>query len=189
MLRDTECGEPRVGDAGKKITLSGWVNRRRDHGNLIFIDLRDRTGLVQVVFNPKVSEEAHRLAQDLRSEWVVQIKGEVVKRLEGAENSDLPTGDIEVVASALVVLNPSKTPPFEIRDDIEVDEITRLKYRYLDLRRPKMYANLELRHRVVKLMRDYLDERGFLEVETPILTKSTPEGARDYLVPSRIHPG
>lgn len=189
MLRDTECGEPRLGDAGKTITLVGWVNRRRDHGSLIFIDLRDRTGLVQVVFNPKVSEEAHRLAEDLRSEWVVQIKGEVVKRLEGAENPDLPTGDIEVVASTLVVLNPSKTPPFEIRDDIDVDDITRLTYRYLDLRRPKMYANLELRHRVVKLMRDYLDERGFLEVETPILTKSTPEGARDYLVPSRIHPG
>jgi aspartyl-tRNA synthetase len=189
VLRDTECGEPRLGDAGKTITLVGWVNRRRDHGSLIFIDLRDRTGLVQVVFNPKVSEEAHRLAEDLRSEWVVQIKGEVVKRLEGAENPDLPTGDIEVVASTLVVLNPSKTPPFEIRDDIDVDDITRLTYRYLDLRRPKMYANLELRHRVVKLMRDYLDERGFLEVETPILTKSTPEGARDYLVPSRIHPG
>ena len=189
MLRDTECGEPRVEDAGKTITLSGWVNRRRDHGNLIFIDLRDRTGLVQVIFNPSVNEEAHRLAEDLRSEWVVQIKGEVVKRLDGAENPDLPTGDIEVSASALTVLNPSKTPPFEIRDDVEVDDNTRLTYRYLDLRRPKMYANLELRHRVVKLMRDYLDERGFLEVETPILTKSTPEGARDYLVPSRVHPG
>ncbi|NQW16934.1 MAG: aspartate--tRNA ligase [Chloroflexi bacterium] len=189
MLRDTECGEPRVSDVSKTITLAGWVNRRRDHGNLIFIDLRDRTGLIQVVFNPKTNEEAHRLAENLRSEWVVQIRGEVVKRLDGAENPDLPTGDVEISASELIVLNPSKTPPFEIRDDIEVDDNTRLTYRYLDLRRPKMYANLELRHRVVKLMRDYLDERGFLEVETPILTKSTPEGARDYLVPSRVHPG
>jgi aspartyl-tRNA synthetase len=189
LLRDTECGAPRAADAGKTITVAGWVNRRRDHGNLVFIDLRDRTGQIQIVFNPADAPDAHAAAESLRAEWVVQITGEVVLRREGAENPDLPTGEVEVAASAVNVLNQSKTPPFEVRDDIDVDDNTRLTYRYIDLRRPSMYANLALRHRVVKLMRDYLDELGFLEIETPILTKSTPEGARDYLVPSRVHPG
>ena len=183
------CGDLRAGDAGKTATLAGWVNRRRDHGSLIFIDLRDRTGITQVVFNPQLNEAAHAAAEDLRSEWVVQVSGEVVRRREGAENPELPTGEIELVANSLTILNPSRTPPFEVRDDIDVDYATRLEYRYIDLRRPHMYGRLALRHKVVKLMRDYLDDKGFLEIETPILTRSTPEGARDYLVPSRIHPG
>lgn len=189
MYRDTMCGEPRASDVGKTVTLAGWVHRRRDHGSLIFVDLRDRSGIVQVVFNPTVAEDAHASAESLRSEWVVTVTGEVTKRLEGAENPDLPTGEVEVTALGLRILNPAKTPPFEIRDELDVDYTTRLRHRYLDLRRPRMYNLLALRHRVVKLMRDYLDDQGFLEVETPVLTKSTPEGARDYLVPSRVHPG
>ncbi len=189
MYRDTLCGEPRTDHVSKTVTVAGWVHRRRDHGALIFVDLRDRSGIVQVVFNPEKDRAAHAAAEALRAEWVVKVTGVVVQRRPGAENPELETGDVEISASALEVLNPSRTPPFEVRDSVEADENTRLEYRYLDLRRPKMQRNMALRHRVTKLMRDFLDERGFLEIETPILTKSTPEGARDYLVPSRIHPG
>lgn len=175
---------------GKIVTLAGWVNRRRDHGNLIFIDLRDREGLVQVVFNPEIAPEIHQVAETLRGEWVIQVVGDVIKRPEGSENPNIASGEIEIYATGLRVLNESKTPPFYIDDDgDEVDELLRLQYRYLDLRRPHMKDLLIMRHKVVKFMRDFLDKRGFLEVETPILIKSTPEGARDYLVPSRLYPG
>ena len=169
--------------------MAGWVDRRRDHGNLIFIDLRDREGLVQVVFNPETAPEQHAVAERLRSEWVVQVGGLVRARPEGAENPKLATGAIEVAAEAVEVLNESRTPPFEVGADAEVDELLRLKHRYVDLRRAPMRDMLALRHRVVKFIRDFLDARGFLEVETPILIKSTPEGARDYIVPSRLYPG
>jgi aspartyl-tRNA synthetase len=174
---------------GSEITVAGWVHRRRDHGNLIFIDLRDRSGLVQVVFNPEVADKAHDLAGSLRSEWVVQITGKIVARLPGADNPDLPTGMVELAATDLEVLNQSITPPFEVSDDVEVDATTRLKYRFMDLRRPRMQEILKLRHKVTHIMWDYLTEQGFTQVETPILIKSTPEGARDYVVPSRVHPG
>ncbi len=189
MYKDTNCGEPRESTVGSQITVAGWVHRRRDHGSLIFIDLRDRSGLLQVVFNPEYSGSAHELAGSLRSEWVVQIIGKVVKRLPGAENPELPTGAVELSATGLVVLNRSLTPPFEISDDIDVDDNTRLKYRFIDLRRPRMQELLRLRHRVTHMMWDFLTGKGFIHVETPILIKSTPEGARDYVVPSRIHPG
>ena len=189
MYKDTNCGEPRESTVGSLITVAGWVHRRRDHGNLIFIDLRVRSGLLQVVFNPEYSEAAHELAGSLRSEWVVQITGKIVRRLPGAENPELPTGTVELSATKIVVLNKSLTPPFEISDDIDVDDNTRLKYRFIDLRRPKMQAMLKLRHRVTHIMWDFLTENGFTQIETPILLKSTPEGARDYVVPSRVHPG
>ena len=189
MLKTISCGDVRAEHIGKTVTLAGWVNRRRDHGNLIFIDLRNREGLVQVVFNPEQAAEAHSTAEQLRNEWVIQVIGEVTKRPEGSENPNLPTGEVEVTISQLTVLNESKTPPFYINEESEVDEYIRLKYRYMDLRRPSMRDMLIMRHRLVKFTRDYLDERGFLEIETPILIKSTPEGARDYLVPSRLYPG
>ncbi len=189
MLKSHSCGELNRDYVGVRVTLAGWVNRRRDHGGLIFIDLRDRGGVVQVVFNPEISESCHEIANSVRSEYVVRVSGEVGLRPPGTENPKLATGDVEVIASSVDVLNSSKTPPFYINEDVEVDENLRLKYRYLDLRRPRMKENLLLRHRVVKFIRDFLDERGFIEVETPILIKSTPEGARDYLVPSRLHPG
>ena len=170
--------------------MSGWISRRRDHGGIIFVDLRDRSGFVQVVFNPEhLAPAMYVEAEKLRSEWCVQVDGVVQKRPEGSENTALPTGDVEVMASAITVLNQSLTPPFYITDDVEADESLRLRYRYLDLRRPCMQDNLKLRHQVVKYIRDYLDAREFLEIETPILIKSTPEGARDYLVPSRMQPG
>jgi aspartyl-tRNA synthetase len=171
------------------VTLAGWVDRRRDHGGLIFIDLRDKGGIVQVVFNPSTSKTAHKKANKVRSEYVIKVSGKVKPRQKGTENPKLKTGDIEVIAEDIEILNPSKVPPFYINEDIEVDENLRLKYRYLDLRRARMKKNLELRYRVVKFIRDFLDAKGFIEIETPILTKSTPEGARDYLVPSRIQPG
>ncbi len=189
MYKDTNCGEPRESSIGSHITVAGWVHRRRDHGNLIFIDLRDRSGMLQVVFNPEHGEKAHALAQSLRSEWVVQVTGQVVPRLSGAENPDLPTGAVELSALDINVLNQSVTPPFEVSDDIEVDPTTRFKYRFMDLRRPKMQDNLRLRHKVTHMMWDFLTEKGFTQIETPILIKSTPEGARDYVVPSRVHPG
>ena len=189
MLKSHSCGELRKGHVGAEVTLAGWVDRRRDHGGLIFIDLRDREGIVQVVFNPELSNQAHGIANEMRSEYVVRVKGEVALRPPGTENPKLPTGDVEVIAHNAEILNPSKTPPFYINEDVEVEESLRLKYRYLDLRRDRMKANLLLRHRVVRFMRDFLEARGFVEVETPILIKSTPEGARDYLVPSRVHPG
>jgi aspartyl-tRNA synthetase len=174
---------------GQQVTLAGWINRRRDHGGLIFLDIRDRYGMTQVICDPERSLEAHRIASELRSEYVVQVHGKVVSRLAGTENPHLSTGEIEITAEQILTLNFARTTPFPISDAITVDEPLRLKYRYLDLRRPKMRDNLVLRHRVVKYMRDYLDERGFLEIETPMLMKSTPEGARDYLVPSRLYEG
>ena len=189
MLKTHGCGELRPAHAGQTVTLAGWVHRRRDHGGLTFIDLRDRSGLIQVVFNPETNAEAHAQAQDLRGEWVVQIAGPVGPRPEGTENPKLATGEIEVSAASLTVLNQAKTPPFNINEDAVVDESLRLQYRYLDLRRERMQANLGLRRKVIKYIRDYLDERDFWEIETPVLVKSTPEGARDYLVPSRLSPG
>ena len=183
------CGEVRAEHVGKTVTLAGWVHRRRDHGNLIFIDLRDGEGVVQVVFNPEIAPGIHETAQQLRNEWVVQVVGQVARRLQGKENPSLPTGEIEVTVEQAVVLNESKTPPFYVNEEGEVDELLRLRYRYLDLRRAGMRDAIITRHRVVKFIRDFLDQRGFLEIETPILIKSTPEGARDYLVPSRLHPG
>lgn len=183
------CGEVSEQAVGEKVTLKGWVQRRRDLGGLIFIDLRDRTGIVQIVFSPDVSEEALRVAETIRSEYVLDVEGVVVRREEGQVNPNLPTGKIEVHAERVTILNEAKTPPFTIADDTDVAEDVRLKYRYLDLRRPVMFQTFKMRHQVTKAIRDFLDEEGFLEVETPILTKSTPEGARDYLVPSRVHPG
>jgi len=189
LLKSHSCGELSKKDVGAKVTLAGWVDRRRDHGGLIFIDLRDREGIVQVVFNPETAKLCHEIASEMRNEYVVRVSGEVALRPQGTENPKLPTGDVEVIAHNTEILNPSKTPPFYINEDIEVEESLRLKYRYLDLRRTRMKENLLLRHRVVKFMRDFLDAKGFIEVETPILIKSTPEGARDYLVPSRLYPG
>ena len=190
MLKSTTCGAVRADHIDTEVTLAGWVHRRRDHGGLIFIDLRDWKGLVQVVFNPEVAPQVHEAAQSLRNEWVLQVKGTVSRRPEGTENPRLPTGEVEVMASELNILNPSRVPPFGIEDEApEADELVRLRFRPLDLRRSTLRDNLLLRHNIVKYIRDYLSDRDFIEVETPILTKSTPEGARDYLVPSRVHPG
>jgi aspartyl-tRNA synthetase len=190
LFKSVSCGALRKEDFHRDVTLAGWVHRRRDHGGLIFIDLRDWEGIVQVVFNPEVAPEAHSIAQNLRSEWVLRIKGKVVQRPSDMVNPNISTGEMEVMAMELEVLNQSKTPPFSIEEEAaEADEFIRLKYRYLDMRRNTLRNNLLLRHRVVKFMRDFLCEKDFIEVETPLLTKSTPEGARDYLVPSRIYPG
>ena len=189
MLKTHNCGELQAKHIGQEVTLAGWLNRRRDHGGLVFIDLRDRSGVVQVVANPNAAPEAHAAAQEARGEYVLQVKGTVRARPEGLVNPDIPTGEVEVLAQEVKILNRAKTPPFYIYDDSPVDEALRLKYRYLDLRRARMQGNLILRHRVVKYIRDFLDARGFVEIETPILFKTTPEGARDYLVPSRVHPG
>ena len=189
MLRTHTCSELNVKDAGKRVKLCGWVGSRRDHGSLIFIDIRDGFGITQVVFNPQPNRETHKKAEELRSEFVVMVEGVVERRPEGSDNDKIPTGSIEVRAEHIEVLNKALTPPFEILDDLLVTEEARLKYRYLDLRRATMQRNLRLRHKACKLARDYFDERNFVEVETPILTKSTPEGARDYLVPSRLNPG
>jgi aspartyl-tRNA synthetase len=189
MYKTHTCGELRASHIGQHVALAGWIHRRRDHGGVTFLDLRDRWGVVQVVANPATSAAAHQAAIDVRSEWVIQVEGSVRRRPQGMENPALATGEIEIEAQALRVLNPSRTPPFPINEETEVDELVRLKYRYLDLRRARLQRILELRHRVVKYIRDFLDARGFWEVETPILFKTTPEGARDYLVPSRVHPG
>jgi aspartyl-tRNA synthetase len=189
VIRDKGCGEIRETDVGQNVTLCGWVFRWRDHGGLIFIDLRDRSGVVQIVFSPDVSGEIHERAHDLRSEYVISVAGEIRKRPEGTENPNLPTGLVEIYVSRLEVLNESLTLPFMVEDAADASESLRLKHRYLDLRRPEMQRNLIIRHKAAKVIRDYLDELGFLEIETPILTKSTPEGARDYLVPSRMNPG
>lgn len=183
------CGEINEKHVGETVLLKGWVQKRRDLGGLIFIDLRDRTGIVQIVFNPEFSQEAITLAEQVRNEYVLHIEGKVVAREISTINDNIATGKIEIHAEAIQVINASKTPPFAIADEIEVSDDVRLKYRYLDLRRPVMFHALKMRHQIVKSIRDYLDSEGFLEVETPILTKSTPEGARDYLVPSRVHPG
>lgn len=189
MLRTHNAIELNLKQSACEVILAGWVDRRRDHGNLIFIDLRDRSGVVQVVFNPEISQDCHELAGTLRSEYVVQVTGKVSPRPEGTENLKLATGEIEVLASDLKILNTSETPPFYINEDVEVDENLRLKYRYLDMRRPRIRHNIMLRHQIVRFMRNFFDEQDFIEVETPVLTKSTPEGARDYLVPSRVYPG
>ncbi len=189
MIRDKGCGEIRESDIGQQVTLCGWVFRWRDHGGLIFIDLRDRSGIVQIVFSPDVSGEIHERAHELRSEYVISVSGEIRKRPEGTENPNLPTGLVEIYVSRLEVLNESLTLPFMVEDAADASESLRLKHRYLDLRRPEMQRNLIIRHKTTKVIRDYLDELGFLEIETPMLTKSTPEGARDYLVPSRVNPG
>lgn len=174
---------------GQKVVLNGWVDTRRDHGGLIFVDLRDRSGVIQLVFSPDVDAEAFRIGEQVRGEHVIAVAGQVRMRPEGTENLNLETGTVEVYVDRAEVFNKAKTPPFYIEDNVDVDELLRLRYRYLDLRRPEMKRNLELRHRITKALRDFLDDRGFLEIETPMLTKSTPEGARDYLVPSRVHPG
>jgi aspartyl-tRNA synthetase len=189
LKRTNYCGDLRKEDANREVTLLGWVQRRRDLGGLIFIELRDRQGIVQVVFNPESNSEAHAKAQSLRNEYVVGIGGTVVLRPEGTANPKLRTGEIEVLAKEVKILNVAKTPPFPIEDEAEIAEEIRLKYRYLDLRRPGLQRNLILRHQVAKEVRNYFDRLGFLEIETPMLTKSTPEGARDYLVPSRLNPG
>ena len=189
MYKTHTCGELGVKDIGKEVLLAGWVDRLRDLGGVTFIDLRDRFGVIQLVSNPETSPVVHQSLVPVRMEWVIQAVGIVRKRPEGMENPDLSTGEIEVELSRVEILNPAKTPPFLINQEEEVDEQTRLKYRYLDLRRPRMRDNLILRHRVISFIRNYLDQKSFLEIETPILFKTTPEGARDYIVPSRVHPG
>jgi aspartyl-tRNA synthetase len=187
LKRTNYCGDLRASDADKDVVLMGWVHRRRDLGQLIFIDLRDRAGITQIVFNKELHPVAHAKAEQLRSEFVVAVEGRVLRRQKG--NPDIPSGEVEVMATRLHILNNSKTPPFQIEEEVTASEETRLRYRYLDLRRPKPHRNLELRHRVILEIRKTLDELGFFEIETPMLTRSTPEGARDCLVPSRIHHG
>jgi len=188
MLKRTHtCGRLRLEDSGKKVTLAGWAKSYRDHGKLVFIDLRDKEGLTQLVFNPETQPEVHKLARTVRCEWVIAAKGIVQPRSDGMENPKLPTGQIEVAVEQLEILNVSKTPPFEIDNAEKTSEELRLANRYIDLRRPQMQEKLHVRHRVTKIVRDYFDELGFWEIETPMLAKSTPEGARDFLVPSRLH--
>ncbi len=187
--RSNYCGELRPGSVGQELTLMGWVQRRRDHGGLIFIDLRDRTGIVQAVFNPEIDAPSHEKAKQVRAEDVIAVRGVLGRRPAETINLQLATGEVELAVGDVRLLSASEPPPFSVEDETEANENTRLKYRYLDIRRPQRFAALNLRYRMVKQIRDYLDERGFLEVETPLLTKSTPEGARDYLVPSRIYPG
>ncbi len=188
-MRNKGCGVIRESDTGSTLSIAGWSNKWRDHGGLIFIDLRDRSGVVQVVFNPEIAPEIHKIAHKIRNEFVLQISGEVRKRPAGTENLSIPTGQIEVVAKELEILNECNPLPFMIEDESGASEFLRLKHRYLDLRRPVIQKNIILRHKTTKAVRDYLDSKGFLEIETPVLTKSTPEGARDYLVPSRTNPG
>ncbi|HVN10043.1 MAG TPA: aspartate--tRNA ligase [Patescibacteria group bacterium] len=187
LKRTHRCGDLRAPDEGKPVVLMGWVHRRRDHGQLIFIDLRDRAGLVQVVFHKDRAAEAHAKAESLRAEFVAAIEGRVARREK--PNPELPTGEIEIIATRLLILNTAQTPPFTVEDDTTAVEETRLRYRYLDLRRPRLARNIALRHKIVLEIRKTMDEMGFYEIETPMLTRSTPEGARDYLVPSRVHPG
>ncbi len=189
MLRSHTCNELTSADIGQEVTLCGWVHRRRDHGGLIFIDLRDRFGLTQVVSDPAESEECHKIAEGVRSEYVIQIKGVVRARPEGMRNENMETGEIEVLINEFTVLNESQTPPFEIDQDKDVNEELRLKYRYLDLRRERMRKNVEMRYKAIKIIREMFDAENFLEIETPILIKGTPEGSREYLVPARLYPG
>ena len=190
MRRSHHAGELRKKEVGQEVTVCGWVSHRRDHGGLIFVDLRDRSGLVQIVYDAAaMGEKAFHKAESLRSEFVIAVRGLVRARSEDTINPKMATGEIEIVCVELRILNKAKTPPFYIQDNLDVDEMLRLKYRFLDLRRPEMQKNIMLRHRVAKIMRDYFDEQGFLEIETPMLCKSTPEGARDFLVPSRLNPG
>jgi aspartyl-tRNA synthetase len=187
--RSSYCGAPRAASVGAELTLAGWVHSRRDHGGVIFVDLRDRSGICQVVFNPEFDPLSHEKAKQIRSEDVIAVRGTLSKRSPETINPDLATGEVELMCKELRLLNASAPPPFAIEDETEANENTRLKYRYLDLRRPQSVAHLLLRYRMTKLIRDYLDGAGFIDVETPVLSKSTPEGARDYLVPSRIYPG
>ncbi len=187
--RTHDCGSLGVEDEGTDALLMGWVNSRRDLGNLIFIDLRDRDGITQIVFDPQAEKECHEKAHVLRNEWVIAVKGRVSRRLAGQENSSMPTGGVELIAKELKILNKTEVPPFQIDGAVDASEALRLKYRYLELRRPKIFQNFKRRHLMAACVRDYLNAKGFLEVETPILTKSTPEGARDYLVPSRVNEG
>jgi len=189
LKRTHKCNDVNKNDVGHDVVVMGWVQKRRDHGGLIFVDLRDRSGVVQIVFSPEIEKNAFELAEKIRSEYVIAVKGEVVLRPDGMINPNIATGYIDIMAKELVILNKAKTPPFYIADDLDVDEMIRLKYRYLDLRRPEMQRNIMLRHKTIKAIRDFLDKNDFLEIETPILTKSSPEGARDYLVPSRVHEG
>jgi aspartyl-tRNA synthetase len=189
MLKTHNCGELRIENIGERVTLAGWLHRYRSHGSVLFLNLRDRSGIIQVIFDYHLASEAAAIAEQARAEWVLQVEGTVRLRPPGTENADMPTGEIEVLADKATVLNRAKTPPFYIDREAGEAEALRLKYRYLDLRRERMQRNIILRHQVVKFIRDFLSERGFVEIETPILTKSTPEGARDYLVPSRLHPG
>ena len=189
MKRTHTCGELTDKDINKKVTLCGWCSTRRDHGGVIFIDLRDRYGITQVVFDPSFNLETHKLAEKLGREDVIQVKGIVTQRKKGMENPKMPTGSIEVFAENIGILSEAATPPIEVDERILAHEDTRLRYRYLDLRKQNMQHNIATRHLVAKAVRDYFDSMGFLEIETPVLAKSTPEGARDYLVPSRIHPG
>ncbi|MBV9895341.1 MAG: aspartate--tRNA ligase [Chloroflexi bacterium] len=189
MKRSMMCGEVRTEHIGQRLVLQGWVHTVRDHGGLIFVDLRDRAGIVQVVVNPTTQPDAFHVAETLRDEFVVEIHGSVERRPAGSENPRLGTGDVEVHADTVTVLNPCLPLPFPVAEEAQVDERVRLQYRYIDLRRPRMARNLVLRHKVIKYIRDFLSDRGFLEIETPILANPTPEGARDYLVPSRLHPG
>jgi aspartyl-tRNA synthetase len=188
-MRRDPCGQLNETNIGNEVLISGWANKWRDHGGVVFIDLRDRSGIVQIVFNPETDAELHKRAHKIRSEYVLQIKGDVRKRPAGTENQSIPTGQIEIIARELTVLNECKQLPFMVEDDTDASESLRFKHRYLDLRRPSIQKNIILRHKVTKIIRDYLDAKGFLDIETPILTKSTPEGARDYLVPSRLNPG
>ena len=187
LKRTNYCGALRAADADKDVVLMGWVHRRRDLGQLIFIDLRDRAGIAQIVFNKELHPEAHKKAEELRSEFVVAVEGHVLRRQKA--NPEIATGEVEVMATRLHILNNAKTPPFQVEDEVTASEETRLRYRYIDLRRPRPHRNIELRHQIVLEMRKALDELGFFEIETPMLTRSTPEGARDYLVPSRVHHG
>jgi aspartyl-tRNA synthetase len=189
MMRDKYCAEISEKDIGQDLSIAGWANKWRDHGGVVFIDLRDRSGIVQVIFNPENNQEIHKIAHKIRSEYVLQIKGEVRKRPAGTENLSIPSGQIEIIAKELIILNDCKPLPFMVEDDTDASESLRYKHRYLDLRRPVIQRNLIIRHKATKSIREFLDTQGFLEIETPVLTKSTPEGARDYLVPSRTNPG
>ena len=189
MTRTNYCGQVTKDNLGQSVKLNGWVQKRRDLGGMIFIDLRDTTGIVQVVFNGEVEKELLEIAETLRAEYVVEIEGNVVERMEGQVNANIATGEIEIVATGLKVINESKTPAFEIKDSLNVSDDIRMKYRYLDLRRTRMQENMKIRHNTKRAIRNFLDNENFIDIETPYLTKSTPEGARDYLVPSRVHPG
>jgi aspartyl-tRNA synthetase len=189
MRRTHHCNQLSVADVGREVVLMGWVQRRRDHGGVIFIDLRDKEGLTQVVFNPDRNAQVHQKAHVIRSEYVLGVRGRVAARPDGMRNSNLATGEIEVMVDELLILNTAQTPPFPIEENVEVAEMIRLKHRHIDLRRPQIQKNIILRHKAAASIREYLNSQGFLDIETPVLTKSTPEGARDYLVPSRVNPG
>ena len=188
MYKDRGCGQVNLDNVDQIINVAGWVDSWRDHGSLLFLDLRDSTGTIQVVLDKSINNENHEIASSIRNEWVIKVKGIVKKRIDGAENPNIPTGFIEISADELTVLNPSKTPPFEVNNK-NIDETTRLRYRYLDLRSDKMQNNLRLRHELILEICNFLNNKSFVQIETPILIKSTPEGARDYVVRSWVLPG